>query len=71
MDTNIHQTDHESAMEHEDSQDVHGQESVQQEQPADQVSKRKNIHKNALYAAGLWRNTTDRVDPHRKTGFIE
>jgi hypothetical protein len=40
--------------------------SVEQEQ-----HKKSGIHKNALYAARLWRNTMDRVDPHRKTGFIE
>jgi len=41
-------------------------------QPVEQKQHKKSgIHKNALYAASLWRNTMDRVDPHRKTGFIE
>lgn len=71
MNTKLDLTDSNDAIENQDiSPDL--QEHVSNPQTDQAGTPKKNrIHNNAAYAASLWRNTTDRVDPHRKTGFIE
>lgn len=71
MDTKLNLTDSNDAIENQDSfpdlqEHVPGPHTEQAGAP-----KKNKIHSNAAYAASLWRSTTDRVDPHRKTGFIE